>query len=66
MTNIDFREHNPTNKVFFEQPGSTLDTLNLSRILFEEGEYVDCASILKIYCVVCEDPDQRQEDNHFQ
>ena len=39
------------NKVFFERPASSLDTLNLARILYDDKNYQQCAQVLKLYCV---------------
>lgn len=41
----------PFYRVFEEHPSGVLDALNLARILFDERDYVNCASILKIYCI---------------
>ena len=39
------------NKVFFEQPSSALDSLNLARVLFDNHEFKKCSFILKPFCV---------------
>jgi hypothetical protein len=41
----------PFNKVFFETPSNALDVLNLSRLHYQDGEYTECADLLKVYSV---------------